>query len=104
MVKRFLNYKRPTMQQSIFEDLTQILPYLANLDQKIANLQLLGKWISDSKVEIFATKHDGTVHTITQEIIPFKLEIEMKTLVDDSIDELQRQRDHLQKLLDETNR
>ena len=91
------------MQENLFSDLVQILPYLARLDQKIETLRWAGKHIEDSKVEIFFTMSDGTVFPLDQELIPFKLDMEIKTLVEDSIDELQRQHDNLKKLLDETN-
>ena len=104
MVKRFSNRIKTTqMQDSLFSDLVQILPYLARLDQKIETLRWVGKNVEDSKVEIFFTMSDGSVFPIDQELIPFKLDMELKTLVEDSIDELQRQHDNLKKLLDETN-
>lgn len=91
------------MQNDLFSDLTQILPHLARLDQKIQTLRWIAKNLDDSKVEIFATFKDGSTYPIDQELIPFKLEMELKTLVEDSIDEIQRQHDHLKKLFDETN-
>lgn len=91
------------MQESLFSDLSQILPHLARLEQKIATLRWLAKNVDDSKIEIFATFRDNTTYPIDQELIPFKLEMEAKTLIEDSIDEYQRQHDHLKKLLDETN-
>jgi hypothetical protein len=91
------------MQNDLFSDLTQILPHLARLDQKIQTLRWLGKNLDDSRVEIFATFRDGSAYPIDQELIPFKLEMELKTLVEDSIDEYQRQHDHLKKLFDDTN-
>lgn len=91
------------MQNDLFSDLTQILPHLARLDQKIQTLRWIAKNLDDSKVEIFATFKDGSAYPIDQELIPFKLEMELKTLVEDSIDEIQRQHDHLKKLFDETN-
>ncbi len=91
------------MQESIFSDLTQILPHLAMLDRKIINLRWIAKQIEGCKVETFVTLPDGTVLPIDQDIVPFKLDMELKTLIEDSIDEYQRQHDHLKRLFDETN-
>jgi hypothetical protein len=54
-------------------------------------------------VETFVTLPDGTVLPIDQDVVPFKLDMELKTLIEDSIDEYQRQHDHLKRLFDETN-
>ena len=92
------------MQENLFADLTQILPHLAHLEKKIANLRWMAKQIDDSKVEIFVTFRDNTVFPLDNELIPFNLQQEAKTLIEDSIDEYQRQHDNLQKLFNESNR
>lgn len=92
------------MQDSLFSDLSQILPYLAHLEKKINNLRWLAKNVDDSQVEMFITFRNGNTFTMNHEIIPFNLQMEAKTLIEDSIDEYQRQHDNLQKLLNETNR
>jgi hypothetical protein len=91
------------MQNDLFSDLTQILPHLAGLESKIEKLRTLGKWVNESQVEIFISLPDGKVEELEQFLIPFNLQGEMRTLIDDSIDELQRQHDHLLKLFNETN-
>jgi hypothetical protein len=103
MDKRFSNRKKLPMQDNLFSDLTQILPHLSSLDQKIANLRWLSKYTDSSKVEIFMTLPDGTVFPMDQDIIPFNLQMESRKLIEDAIDEYQRQHDHLKKLFDETN-
>ena len=92
------------MQENLFADLAQILPHLAHLDKKIANLRWMAKQLDDSKVEIFVTFSDGTVFPLDNELIPFNLQQEAKTLIEDSIDEYQRQHDNLQKLSNEISR
>jgi hypothetical protein len=91
------------MQNSLFSDLIEILPHLAMLDRKIANLRWIAKQIEGCKVETFITLPDKTVIPIDQHVVPFKLDMELKTLIEDSIDEYQRQHDHLKRLFDETN-
>lgn len=91
------------MSDNLFSDLTQILPHLATLEKKIANLRWLSKQTDHSEVEIFMTFHDGTVFPLDQEIIPFNLQMEARKLIEDAIDEYQRQHDHLKRLLDDTN-
>jgi hypothetical protein len=91
------------MQDSLFSDLGQILPHLARLEQKIEALRWIAKQLDSSHVMISVLFPDGTQYAIDQDLIPFKLEMELKTLTEDSIDEYQRQHDHLKKLFDETN-
>lgn len=90
------------MQDSLFSDLGQILPHLARLEQKIEALRWIAKQLDDSHVMIAVLFRDGTQYAIDQDLVPFKLEMELKTLIEDSIDEYQRQHDHLKKLFDET--
>jgi len=96
--------KLPSMQDSLFSDLSQVLPHLARLQEKIQTLRWLSKHIEESEVEMFVSFKDGTTFPLDFEIIPFNLQMEAKTLIEDSIDEYQRQHDNLQKLLNETNR
>ena len=103
MDKRFSNRNKLPMQDNLFSDLTQILPHLSSLDKKIANLRWLSKYTDSSKVEIFMTLPDGTVFPMDQDIIPFNLQMESRKLIEDAIDEYQRQHDHLKRLFDETN-
>lgn len=91
------------MQENLFGDLSQVLPHLARLQEKIETLRWIAKQMDDSQVEMFVTFRDGTAYPL-DEIIPFNLNMEAKKLIEDSIDEYQRQHDHLQKLSDENNR
>lgn len=91
------------MQDNLFGDLSQVLPHLARLQEKIETLRWIAKQMDDSQVEMFVTFRDGTAYPL-DEIIPFNLNMEAKKLIEDSIDEYQRQHDHLQKLSDENNR
>lgn len=91
------------MQDSLFSDLGQILPHLARLEQKIEALRWIAKQLDSSHVIISVLFRDGTQYAIDQDLIPFKLEMELKALTEDSIDEYQRQHENLKKLFDATN-
>jgi hypothetical protein len=91
------------MQDSLFSDLGQILPHLARLEQKIEALRWIAQQLDSSDVMITLLFRDGTKYAIDQDLIPFKLQMELKTLTEDSIDEYQRQHEHLKKLFDATN-
>jgi len=90
------------MQDNLFSDLSQILPHLAKLQHKIENLRYLSKQLDESRIEIFMTLPDGVTIMLDDHIIPFNLNLEIKTLFEDSIDEYQRQHDHLNKLNNES--
>ena len=92
------------MQENLFGDLSQVLPHLARLQQKIETLRWLSKHIDQSEVEMFVSFKDGTTFPMDFELIPFNLQMEAKKLIEDSIDEYQRQHDNLQKLSDESPR
>ena len=92
------------MQENLFGDLSQVLPHLARLQENIATLRWIAKHIDESEVEMFVSFKDGTTFPMDFELIPFNLQMEAKTLIEDSIDEYQRQHDNLQKLLDESPR
>ena len=91
---KFYNTKLKTMQQQIFDDLTLLLPHLANLQQQITTLQELKRIITkeDTEIEILVhqNKGNGITYTIDQTIVPFTLKMEVQVLLNDSIDELQR--------------
>ena len=91
------------MQESLFSDLSQILPYLAKLDAQIDVLRRISRNLDDSTIELVIYFKDKTTVYLDNSIVPFNLTMETKSIVEDSIDELQRQHDHLKKLLDETN-
>ena len=91
------------MQDSLFSDLQQILPHLAALENKIDILRTISRNLDDSTIEIVIYFKDKTTVYLDNTIVPFNLTMETKSIIEDSIDELQRQHDHLKKLLDETN-
>ena len=90
------------MQENLFSDLSQILPHLAKLQNNIERLRYLSKQLDQSIIEIFMTLPDGVTIQIDEFIVPFNLNLEIKTLLEDSIDEYQRQHDHLNKLNNES--
>jgi len=82
------------MQQQIFDDLTLLLPHLADLKQKIETLQELKRIVDNSDTEIEILIHENKAHgltyTLDQHSIPFTLKMEVQVLLNDSIDDLQR--------------
>lgn len=64
--------------------------YEQYLRDRINTLQFIGKNLSGSKVEIIAQLECGSKILIQQHLIPFNLEMELKKLVDDSLDHYQR--------------
>lgn len=88
---------------NLFSDLEQILPHLAKLQNKIETLRWLAKQADYAHIHLSMLFPDGTSYLLDQDLIPFNLELEVKNLIDESIDEIQRQHDHLKKLFDETN-
>jgi len=91
------------MQENLFGDLSQILPHLARLQNNIEKLRFLSKQLDQAQIEIFMTLPDGVTIPIDEFIVPFNLNLEIKTLFEDSIDEYQRQHDHLNKLNSDGN-
>lgn len=92
------------MQDSLFSDLGQILPYLAELQNKIEFLRTLAKSLDDIGESHFIIKYpDGKIVVLGQDIIPFNLGQEIRKLVEDSIDEYQRQHENLNRLFNDTN-
>jgi hypothetical protein len=69
-----------------------LLAYQRMLQDKITTLQFLGSEISSTKkVSIEMTLDTGTKVFIEQRIVPFNLQLEIRSLIDDSIDHYQRQ-------------
>lgn len=91
------------MQDSLFSDLQQILPHLAALENKIDILRTISRGLDGSDNTLAVHLTTGETVRLTQDLIPFNLEQEIKKLVEDSIDEYQRQHANLKKLFDETN-
>lgn len=66
--------------------------YKRNLQDKIRTLQFLGSNLSKTKRIHFEVTFDcGSRCFIEQRLIPFNLEMELRTLIDDSLDYYQRQ-------------
>lgn len=81
------------MQQEIFDDLRQLLPYLADLNKKIETLQELKRIVyGDTAIEILIhhnTDNGINTYNLTEEFIPFNLKMEVQILLNDAIDHLQ---------------
>lgn len=81
------------MQQTMFDDLTLLLPYLADLQAKIQRLQNLKRLVNSCEIDLIVMikqEQPKANYTITQEDVPFNLKMEIQCLLNDSIDELQR--------------
>ena len=92
------------MQDNLFSDLSQILPHLAKLEGKIYFLRLIARKLNEEcTVTINVHYPEDTTVIIDQDIIAFNLSMELKKMIEDSIDQYQRQHDNLKKLFDETN-
>ena len=82
------------MQQEIWEDLTLLMPYLADIKSKVDTLVELKRITNgDTSIEILIHHNTGTgVHTynISQEFIPFNMRLEVQILLNDAIDHLQK--------------
>lgn len=79
----------------------QVIPYLDELHGKIEILQLIGRNLGDAKVQIKITFDSGDACYIDQKLIPFNMVMEVRALVNDSIDEYQRMAKHLNGLANE---
>ena len=87
------------MANDLFSDLSQVLPHLAGIEAKIRTLQSISKHLEESQIEILVVLPDGdTSIVINQDIVPFNMRMEVRTLIDDSIDEFQRQLVNLKEL------
>ena len=65
--------------------------YQRSLQDKIKTLQFLGSNLSKTKnIHYEVTLECGSRIFIEQRLIPFNLEMELRTLIDDSIDHYQR--------------
>jgi Fe2+ or Zn2+ uptake regulation protein len=78
------------MQDNLFSDLSQILPYLAEIDRKIAHLHSIYSRLHqfDSIEFIDAFNVDGNKVVIEQKDLPFNLLQEVKILLKDAMDNL----------------
>ena len=64
--------------------------YLNMLQGKINTLQFLGTHLDGSQVQILVRFDCGSKVLIEQNLIPFNLQMELRVLIDESIDEWQR--------------
>ena len=64
--------------------------YLNMLQGKINTLQFLGSHLEGSQVQILVRFDCGSNCLIEQHLIPFNLQMELRVLIDESIDEWQR--------------
>lgn len=81
------------MQTNIFDDLSLLLPYLADLEIKIQTLQKIRKIATLDTTEIIIDiNNDDDIewHTLTQKNTSLVIKDIILKLIDDSIDEYQR--------------
>ena len=71
-------------------ELSQAAPYLDELRGKINTLQFIGKHLQSTSITIEVTFKEGDKILIDQQLIPFNLEMELRLLIGESIDEYQR--------------
>jgi len=87
------------MQDNLFSDLSQLLPYLAELDRKILFLQKLHSQLKElPQVESITLQGDGICICIDQASLPFNLDQEMTILVKDAIDHWQTHSKNLEEM------
>lgn len=89
------------MQKELFNDLSYQFEVLNKLELQTATLQAILKKLhlpgSEIQLILSYTTKDGTgyeiptYYEINQEIIPYNIKNEIKVIVSDSIDEIQRQ-------------
>lgn len=75
------------MQDNLFGDLSQLLPYLADLQSRIIILKKLQSQLKElQQINAITIQCDGIVVTIDQKLIPFNLDQEISILIQDSIE------------------
>jgi hypothetical protein len=83
---------------------TDLAAYKSMLEGKINTLQFIGKHLDGSTVSIQVTFDCGSKALVEQRLIPFNLAMELRVLIDDSIDYYQRQLANSQYLPNEVTR
>jgi hypothetical protein len=78
------------MQQTQ-SDRAAILAHVQRLQEKVQTLQFVYKHLYQIDVKLEITFRTGDRILLDQLLIPFSLEMEIKNLIGDSIDEYQRQ-------------
>ena len=79
------------MQESQFSDYSHLLNHLGELNQRIETLKFISKHLKGVSVKIEITFDTGDRCELDQRLIPFNLEMELRNIIGDSIDEWQRQ-------------
>jgi len=87
------------MQDNLFSDLSQLLPYLAELDRKIFFLEKLHSQLKElQQIDSITLQSDGICICIDQASLPFNLDQEMTILLKDAIDHWQQHSKNLEDL------
>lgn len=92
----YLTKKISQMTSYPIGDVRALEAHLAEITAKIDVLKFISQNLTGASIEILPTFTDGTTIVMDQELIPFNLVMEIKTLIDDSIDEYQRTYKNLQ--------
>lgn len=88
--------------QEILKDRAEILAHLQRVKDKVSTLQFVHKHLYQVDVKLEITFNlTGDKILLDQLLIPFSLEMEIKNLIGDSIDEYQRQITNLTTLVNE---
>lgn len=87
------------MQENLFSDLSQLLPYLADLQSRILFLKKLHSQLKElPQIDSITLQGDGIAICIEQKMIPFNLDQEMMVLIQDSIDHWESRSKNLEEL------
>lgn len=89
--------------QDYLQDRAEILAHVQRLQGKVNTLQFVYKHLYQIDVKLEITFRTGDRILLDQLLIPFSLEMEIKNLIGDSIDEYQRQIVNLTSLASEND-
>lgn len=89
--------------QDYLQDRAEILAHVQRLQGKVNTLQFVYKHLYQIDVKLEITFRTGDRILLDQLLIPFSLEMEIKNLIGDSIDEYQRQIVNLTSLANEND-
>jgi len=90
--------------QDYLQDRAEILAHVQRLQGKVNTLQFVYKHLYQIDVKLEITFRTGDRILLDQLLIPFSLEMEIKNLIGDSIDEYQRQIVNLTSLANENDK
>lgn len=79
----------------------ELLSHLGELNQRIETLKFISKHLQNVSVKIEITFDTGDRCELDQRLIPFNLELELRNIIGDSIDEWQRQVVNLSSIKDD---